>query len=154
MTSQQYTDTITQLNDRLKPSRSTKIDTVLLGTGPLMVPLAVWAARHGVLTKKRKRLLKEFIEEFNGRHRNLYMRWNRRPDSVLTIEIRRGDEGNDVGGDGAVVVDDYGGRGTAVPSFDSAEVSNDWDGRRGTEDDGGVFMQVVPLGDQTAPRFV
>ena len=37
-------------------------------------------------TKKRKRLLKEAIRDFNERFPELVMRWNRRPESTLTIE--------------------------------------------------------------------
>lgn len=88
LTPDQYTDAITRLNDDLRPSRSTKVDTVLLMTGPLMVPLAVWGVRHSVQTKKRKRLLKKGIDKFNGAHPDLLMRWNRRPESHLTIERR------------------------------------------------------------------
>jgi hypothetical protein len=89
MTTTQYTDAITRLNDMLKPSRSKKIDTILLATGVLMVPLALWGIRHGMLTKKRKRLLKQYIQEFNGQNPTLHMRWNRRPESSLTIERRQ-----------------------------------------------------------------
>ena len=89
MTANEYTDAMTQINDTLKPSRAKKIDTVLLATGVLMVPLAIWGVRHGMQTKKRKRLLKKAIQEFNAGHEGLLMRWNRRPDSSLTIERRR-----------------------------------------------------------------
>lgn len=91
MTATQYTDTMQQFNDQLKPSRSKKLDSALLATGVLMVPLAVWGVRHGYLTKKRKRLMKAHIENFNARNPALYMRWNRRPHSFLSIERRRED---------------------------------------------------------------
>lgn len=89
ITATEYTDAMTQINDTLKPSRAKKIDTVLLATGMLMVPLAIWGVRHGMQTKKRKRLLKKAIQDFNASHSALMMRWNRRPESSLTIERRR-----------------------------------------------------------------
>eukprot|EP00542_Grammatophora_oceanica_P018386 CAMPEP_0194031608 /NCGR_PEP_ID=MMETSP0009_2-20130614/4747_1 /TAXON_ID=210454 /ORGANISM="Grammatophora oceanica, Strain CCMP 410" /LENGTH=217 /DNA_ID=CAMNT_0038671815 /DNA_START=48 /DNA_END=701 /DNA_ORIENTATION=+ len=85
---QQYTDVTTTLNDKMKPARSKNTDTVLLATGPLMIPLAIWGVRHGHQAKWRKRLLKEAIEEFNTNNPTLYMRWNRRPQSFLSIERR------------------------------------------------------------------
>ena len=91
MTATEYTDAMTHINDTLKPSRAKKLDTALLMTGVLMIPLAVWGVRHGMLTKKRKRLLRSAILEFNAKNPSLYMRWNRRPESSLTIERRRDD---------------------------------------------------------------
>jgi len=89
LTQQDYTDSIRRVNERLKPSRSTKFDTVLLATSPLLlVPLAVWGARHGRQAKRRKRLLHEAIADFHTTHPHLLMRWNRRPDSFLSIELR------------------------------------------------------------------
>lgn len=94
MTSDEYTDAITVLNDMIRPSRSTKVDGVLLATGPLLVPLAVWGIRHSRQTKRRKKLLKEGIEDFNNHHANLYMRWNRAAaGSYLSIEPRQGEHG-------------------------------------------------------------
>merc|ERR1712157_329987 len=62
---------------------------VLLATGPFLVaPLAIWGIRHAKQMKLRKRLLKQAIEEFNLEHPKLLMRWNRRPVSKLTIEVR------------------------------------------------------------------
>lgn len=92
LTPDQYTDVITALNETLQPSRSKSIDTMLLATGALMIPLAVWGMRHGMLTKRRKRLLRQYIQNFNTSHETLYMRWNRRPESSLTIE-RKLDQG-------------------------------------------------------------
>ena len=91
LTATQYTDAITQLNDKLKPSRAKKVDSVLLATGVLMVPLAIWGVRHGMQTKKRKRLMKKYIQDFNAINPTLHMRWNSRPDSFLTIERRHAD---------------------------------------------------------------
>jgi hypothetical protein len=89
MSATEYTDAMTHINDTLKPSRAKKIDAFLLATGVLMVPLAIWGVRHGMQAKKRKRLLKKAIQDFNASHAALHMRWNRRPDSSLTIERRR-----------------------------------------------------------------
>ena len=84
----EYQDAITRVNETLKPSRSKTVDTALLITGPLLVPLALWGARHLYLTKKRKRLLKRAIQEFNAQYPELLMRYNHRPESCLTIERR------------------------------------------------------------------
>ena len=88
MTSQDYEDAIQRVNDTVKPSRSKKIDAVLLFTGPLMVPLAIWGVRHSGQVRKRKKLLKVAIQEFNATHPDLIMRYNRGPQSRLTIERR------------------------------------------------------------------
>lgn len=88
MTNEQYTDAITKLNDFMRPSRSGAVDKALLATGPLLVPLALWGVRHSNQTRRRKRLLHKGIEEFNNQNPTLMMRWNRRPDSMLTIERR------------------------------------------------------------------
>jgi hypothetical protein len=92
MTREQYTDAMTALNDRLRPSRSGVIDKALLITGPLLVPLALWGVRHSNQTRRRKRLLKKGIDEFNASNPALLMRWNRRPKSILTIEWRPEEE--------------------------------------------------------------
>lgn len=76
------------MNKKLRPCRAGAIDGVLLVSGPLLVPLALWGVRHRYQTKKRKRLLKEGIREFNIQYQELLMRWNRRPESQLTIERR------------------------------------------------------------------
>lgn len=89
LSSQQYTDIVQSINQKIKPARSNAIDKALLVTGPLLVPLALWGARHGLQTRKRKRLLKEAIDEFNEEYPELLMRWNRSgPESKLTIERR------------------------------------------------------------------
>lgn len=88
MTNEQYTDAIEAVNATLRRSRAGAIDGVLLATGPLLVPLAIWGVRHRALTKKRKRLLKEAINEFNTQYPGLLMRWNRKPQSFLSIELR------------------------------------------------------------------
>ena len=86
LTPEQYTDTVNTINDKLRPARSGRFDGVLLATGPLLVPLAWWGVRHRSQAKRRKRLLKKAIGEFNQQNPTLYMRWNRRPQSQLTIE--------------------------------------------------------------------
>ena len=88
MTEHQYTEAIENLNAKLRPSRPTSLDGALLATGPLLVPLGLWGVRHRNQVKRRKRLLKEAIHEFNMQYQELYMRWNRRPESTLTIERR------------------------------------------------------------------
>ena len=86
---EQYTEAIENLNEKLRKNRAGKVDGVLLASGSLLVfPLAIWGLRHQKRTKKRKQLLKEGIHEFNMRYPELMMRWNRRPQSCLTIEAR------------------------------------------------------------------
>ena len=93
LTEHQFTDAMSQINDKLKKARFNRtIDGALLVTGPLIVPLAIWGVRHGNQTKRRKRLLKQAMEDFMNQYPDLLMRWNRRPESILTIERRRRDE--------------------------------------------------------------
>lgn len=90
LTPDEYTDAITTLNDTLRPSRSKKVDTGLLITGPLILPLALWGVRHSKQVKKRKLLLVEGIDQFNDTHAALYMRYVRSgSSSYLTIERRK-----------------------------------------------------------------
>lgn len=92
LTNEQYTDATTSINDRIRSARSGIIDKALLVTGPLLLPLALWGIRHSNQTRRRKRLLKQAIDEFNHFNTSLLMRWNRRPESCLTIERRSEDE--------------------------------------------------------------
>ena len=92
LTPEQYTQAIDAVNHRLRPSRSSIIDGMLLATGPLMVPLMWWGIRHRNQTKRRKRLLKKAIDEFHAQHPTLLMRWNRKPQSMLTIERRQAEQ--------------------------------------------------------------
>lgn len=90
LTPEEYHDAIVTLNETLRPSRSKAVDTGLLVTGPLVVPLAFWGYRHSRLVKKRKLLLVEGITNFNDTHPDLYMRYNRTSaSSFLTIEKRK-----------------------------------------------------------------
>ncbi len=89
MSPEEYTDAITRINDSLRPSRSTKLDSVLFFSGPLMIPLAVWGVRHSRQVKQRKKLFRSAMDEFNTNYPALYMRWNKRQQgSILTIEKR------------------------------------------------------------------
>ena len=88
LTAQQYTEAISAINHTINPARANGVDTALLVTGPILVPLAVWGVRHKSQVKKRKKLLKRAIEEFHRAYPQLLMRWNRRPASCLTIERR------------------------------------------------------------------
>ena len=91
ITQQQYTTAVSAVNKRLKRARAGTIDGVLLMTGPLILPLAVWGIRHRNQTKRRKQLLKKAMEEFHLQYPALLMRWIRRPHSILTIELRPAD---------------------------------------------------------------
>jgi hypothetical protein len=92
MTPEQYTSAIDALNLRIRKARAGKLDGMLLASGALIVPLMLWGVRHRNQVKKRKRQLKKGIAEFNEVHPTLYMRWNRKPDSKLTIEQRSSEE--------------------------------------------------------------
>mmetsp|Transcript_37015 Transcript_37015/g.78161 ORF Transcript_37015/g.78161 Transcript_37015/m.78161 type:complete len:288 (+) Transcript_37015:236-1099(+) len=106
LTPQEYETSIRTLNAKIKSTRAKKVDVALLATGALMVPLAVWGARHGRQVKKRRTLIEEGVWEFNermamesngnggsGSGRNVIMVWNRAKvvgggESYLTIEER------------------------------------------------------------------
>lgn len=89
MTAQDYTESLSNLNDQLKKSRSTKVDGALLIMGPLMVPLAIWGVRHSRQAKRRKRLLRDAMQHFNERHDSLWMHYVKSPtQSTLVIEPR------------------------------------------------------------------
>jgi len=87
----EYKDAIVGLNDYLKRSRSSPlVDGMLLATGPLMIPLAVWSIRHKKQIKLRKKLLQEAIHEFNDTHETLWMKYMKRSNgNILTIEERK-----------------------------------------------------------------
>ena len=88
LTPTQYTDAIQQMNDTMAPSRSKKFDGLLLAAGPLLVPLALWGIRHSNQNRRRKKLRTIAINNVNTQYPTLYMRWNRKPQSKLTIERR------------------------------------------------------------------
>ena len=48
MSSEQYTEVIENVNEKMRKSRANSIDGVLLATGPLILPLALWGVRHRV----------------------------------------------------------------------------------------------------------
>lgn len=91
LTGEQYTTFIEAINKRIRKARPGSVDSVLLATGALIVPLMVWGVRHRNQVKKRKRQLNKGIAEFNAANPTLVMRWNRRPKSMLTIERRESD---------------------------------------------------------------
>lgn len=95
LTPEEYEREIIMLNEKIKKSRAKKIDVALLGTGALLVPLALWGVRHSKQQKNRRKLIEEGVWEFNERMsmdgRNLCMVWNRAKvvgggESYLTIE--------------------------------------------------------------------
>ena len=101
LTPEDYEVAIQTLNDKIKRSRAKKLDYVLLGTGPLLVPLALWGARHGRQVKQRRKLIEEGVWEFNERMqmegKNVKMEWNRSKytggaESYLTIEEAEGEQ--------------------------------------------------------------
>ena len=95
LTPDEYEVAIQTLNEKIKRSRAKKLDYILLGTGPLMIPLALWGARHGKQVKQKRKLLEEGVWEFNELMqmdgKNVKMVWNRAKhtgggESYLTIE--------------------------------------------------------------------
>lgn len=95
LTAEEYEREVRTLNDKMKKARPKAVDGALLATGALMVPLAVWGARHGRQVKQKRKLIEEGTEEFNERMgmagRNVRMVWNRAKvvgggESYLTIE--------------------------------------------------------------------
>merc|ERR1712232_1032154 len=95
LTPDEYEVAIQTLNDKVKRSRAKKIDYILLGTGPLLVPLAIWGARHSRQVKQRRESIQEGVRDFNERMqfegKNVKMEWNRSKytggaESYLTIE--------------------------------------------------------------------
>lgn len=92
MTNEEYTAAIQEINKLIKKARPGKLDGALLATGALMVPLMVWGVRHSSQMKKRKKQLNKGIDEFNAANPALYIRWNRKPKSILTIERREGQD--------------------------------------------------------------
>ena len=83
-----YQQAIDDLNSELKEARSTALDHALLSGGVTMLPLIPWAIRRKKHKVLHKRLLRGFIQRFNGEHPKLLMRWARKPTSQLTIERR------------------------------------------------------------------
>ncbi|GMH92964.1 hypothetical protein TrST_g3819 [Triparma strigata] len=84
----EYTTAVDDINRSLKPARPKAFDQAAfygLGTMVFTAPAAYFVYKR---KRKRKKLLLEAISRFNAANKNLYMRWNPRPDSVLTIERR------------------------------------------------------------------
>ena len=89
LTPDEYSAAIEALNDKIKRSRAKSLDVVLLATGPLLLPLALWGARHNQQAKRRKKLIEEGIWEFNRdmEGRGVKMVWNKSSmEDYLTIE--------------------------------------------------------------------
>ena len=106
LTPEEYEREITMLNEKIKKARANSLDVALLATGALLVPLALWGARHGRQVKRRRKLIEEGVWEFNERMdmdgRNVRMIWNRAKvvgggESYLTIE----EGGSETDGDGS-----------------------------------------------------
>lgn len=85
---EEYHDWVVRLNDSIKPARSKKGDMVMLVLAPVPFVLPIWGLRRKSLAKKRKQMMGEVIDHFNAAYQpNLFMQWNRRPISQLTIEV-------------------------------------------------------------------
>ena len=83
-----YEKLIEGLNDALKGTRAKKVDLLLFSMGATMLPLIPWALRHYKMRKLYKKIMLEEIRLFNDQNPGLFMRWNRKPESCLTIELR------------------------------------------------------------------
>jgi hypothetical protein len=103
LTPQEYESTIEELNSRIKRYRMKGVDKALLAAGPLLVPLALWGARHSRQVKKRKVEIERAVSDFNERmdmeNKNVRMFWNRATmggggESYLTIEEVEAGSGN------------------------------------------------------------
>jgi len=86
LTPNDYRKSIDNINLKLKDSRAGMASFICLITGPLMIPLIPFAIITYNNKKKRKKLLKNAIEEFNRSHPKLSMRWRRKPAHQLVIE--------------------------------------------------------------------
>ena len=84
-----YETVVEGLNDSLKEARSKKLDIALFSLGSAILPLIPWAFRHHNQRKLHKKILKREIRTFNESNPGLLMRWNKRPESTLTIETRK-----------------------------------------------------------------
>ncbi|GMH54258.1 hypothetical protein TrLO_g6404 [Triparma laevis f. longispina] len=88
LTPSEYTQHVDTLNEALKPARPKTLDQAVfygMGTVIFTAPCAYIVYKR---KKKRKKLLFEAISRFNAANPNLFMRWNRRPDSFISIERR------------------------------------------------------------------
>jgi len=104
LTAEEYEREIRTLNDKTKKSRAKGLDHALLATAPLLVPLALWGARHRNRVERKRKLIDEGVWEFNGRMamegKTVQMVWNRpwskvygTGESYLTIEeVEESDE--------------------------------------------------------------
>lgn len=86
LTPNDYRRSVDKINLTLKDSRAGMASFICLMTGPLMLPLIPFAIITYNNKKKRKKLLKIAIEEFNRSHPKLSMRWRRKPAHQLVIE--------------------------------------------------------------------
>ena len=88
LSEEEYFDWITRLNASLKPFRAKKADWAALVLAPIPFVLPLWGLRRKKVAKKRKESMFEIINQFNATfHPTLFMKWNRKPISQLTIEI-------------------------------------------------------------------
>jgi hypothetical protein len=84
----EYEKSIEMVNEHMKPSRAKAFDQAMFyGIGSIVFS-APCAYMHMKRKKRRKKLLLEAIDRFNAAYPHLMMRWNRRPESKLTIEAR------------------------------------------------------------------
>ncbi|GMI37207.1 hypothetical protein TrRE_jg6188 [Triparma retinervis] len=84
----EYEKSIEMVNEHMKPARAKAFDQAMFyGIGSVIFS-APCGYMHMKRKKKRKKLLLEAIGRFNAAYPHLMMRWNRRPESKLTIEKR------------------------------------------------------------------
>lgn len=85
MTAGDYEASIKDLNERLVECRATRIDFALIGMGPLLFPLVIYALRSKKQKKMRGSIIRQFVVDFNRQYPHLIMKWSPRPTKVLMI---------------------------------------------------------------------
>jgi len=81
-----FTYSIEQINTALKTSRAGGVSMMCLAGGSLLLPLIPFAILTIRRKKRRKKILKQVIKDFNRNNPLLVMRWRRKPASQLVIE--------------------------------------------------------------------
>ena len=97
LSDEEYFHWMSRINAAIKPARSSKGDMAMLAFAPIPFVMPIWGLRRKSKAKKRKLFMGEIINQFNATYQpNLFMKWNRRPISQLTIEIIGGSNGEEI----------------------------------------------------------
>lgn len=84
-----YTNAMNIINNELLQCRSSNVDAALLMMGPLLIPLIPYAIRQRQSKTLRKRIMKRCVLNFNQQNPDLYMRWDTKPQKMLSIMTRK-----------------------------------------------------------------